>query len=144
MVRPTTRPRTDGSCSAACHAAYVSSGAASGSPPSSSVGSVVASITRSISWTTGSFSQVKALDAPRPWAMWTDLITASGDRSLTILSFFRPDMKGSTMAINSARFSALTSRPHCSRVATVPGSSRSIRTSIFAPSKPDSITPGTS
>ena len=40
---------------------------------------MVASITRSISWTTGSFSQVYALEAPRPWAMCIDLITASGD-----------------------------------------------------------------
>ena len=58
MVRPTTRPRTDGSARALRHEAYVSSGAADGSPPSSRVGSVVALITRSISGTTGSFIQV--------------------------------------------------------------------------------------
>ena len=78
--------------------------------------------------------------------MCTDLITASGERSLTTRpsSFASSTTNGSTMAISSARLSSVTARPHRSRVATVPGSSRSIRASILPPSSPLSITPWTS
>ncbi len=102
---------------------------------------MVASMTRSMSATTGSFSQVKAEVAPSPWAMCTDLITASGLRSFTTAPSTRRDMNGSSMAMTPARASSVIARPVVSSIATVPGSPRSIRLSIFAASNRACTTP---
>ncbi len=50
----------------------------------------------------------------------------------------RWEMNGSTIAIRPWPASALTARPHASRVTTVAGSSGSMRVSILPPSNPAS------
>ena len=97
---------------------------------------VVASITRASSSTTGSFSQVWALLAPSPAAMWMDRIVLSGSRRFVTRPPWTTDMNGSTMAISRRSASSLTARPVLSRVATVPGSDRQMRVSILPPSRP--------
>ena len=77
---------------------------------------------------------------PSPAAIATDRTTASVDRSLRTRPSTRRDRNGSTIAISPCPASSLTARPQASRVATVPGSSRSIRQSILPPSKPAAAT----
>ena len=71
--------------------------------------------------------------------MWMDLMTASGERSLTTFVPGPPgreDMNGSTIAISSWRARSVTACALASRMKEVRSSSRSMRVSIFPPSKP--------
>src|SRR6478735_2640457 len=95
-------------------------------------------MTRSSSSTTGSLSHVWALDAPRPWAMWIDLIVESGSSWLTTRPPSRVDRNGSTIAMRRRCASAVTASALAWSVATVPGSSRQMRVSILPPSSPRS------
>src|SRR5215217_1440365 len=76
--------------------------------------------------------------------MCTDLMTASGLRSLLTRPSTRRDRNGSSIATTPARASSVIARPEVSSIPTVPGSSRSIRLSILAASKRASTTPATS
>ena len=63
-------------------------------------------------------------------------MVASTPRSIRTRPSTRWEMNGSTMAISRCAASSLTARPQASTVATVLGSSGSIRSSILPPSKP--------
>ena len=84
-------------------------------------------MTRSMSSTTGSFIHVCAEVPPSPWAIATDWITASAERSLTMPVPVIREMNGSTIAMSpraarestapvltSARVAAQPSAPHSS------------------------------
>ncbi len=73
---------------------------------------------------------------PSADATATDLMTASGDRSLRTRPSTRWQMNGSTMAIRPRAASSLTACAHDSIVAAVAGSSGSMRNSILPPSNP--------
>ena len=61
---------------------------------------------------------------------------ASAPRSIRTRPSTRWEMNGSTIASSLLEASSLTARPQASTVATVLGSSGSIRSSILPPSKP--------
>ena len=93
---------------------------------------------RSISSTIGTFSQVWADVAPSPAETVIARTIASAVSSLRTRPSTRWEMNGSTIAIRPWSARSLTACAQASSVATVAGSSGSMRVSILPPSKPAS------